>query len=357
MPFWSRQKQDPPPTPPPAPVVPEIDELARLLPEHDDKGRFFWQDYVDRIIDRFDGLPAPDGGASFVRACLAAGCRAVPIIEHSRLWEIEAPPRMHPRRPAYELRVRLGLFFAASLRCLVRGVCGLRVRAEGGDWHVLDGERLSYREFVRARDGAAPEISWLTPAPERGQVYVLAAFFFQRREILMLTRELAAEVLDYAGPDDPGKMPGGLFGRMLFHAGQAAGDEVDVAGLFLEALRQLARSGRLRLNSNPGDLFVTPELSFLVTPAALDVLIQVLRRRGHSFTRPGIYRALGDAGCLVGIAPGAARHTPLAKLKSAAWRAPIRVRGLPIAHAALWKLHTPPAFFDGTIKIEEDRDA
>ena len=259
---------------------------------------------------------------------------------------------MISRRQVYELRVRLGLFFAASLRYLVRGVCRLHVRCNMKDWHVLEGNWQSYQEFVQAQDGAAPQVSWSQSSPGRGQIYVLATLFFRRREVLLLTHELAAEVLDYVGPDDPGKIPGGLFGRMLFHDGQAEGDKVDVAGLFLEALRQLVRSGRLRVNSNPGDLFVTPEVSFLVAPAAVDVLLKVLRKRGHSFIRAGIYRALGDADCLVGIAPGAERHTPLAKLKSSAWRAPIRVRGLPIAHAALWNLETPPACLDGTIRIE-----
>ena len=352
MPLWNRQKPKAP-APPPVPAVPELDELARLLPERDDKGRFFWQDYVERLTDRFDGLPAPDGGESFVRTCLGAGCKAVPVIEQTRLWEMEAPPSMHPWRPAFERRIRLGLFFAASLRCLVRGLCRLQVRAGNRDWHVLEEQRLSYREFVQAQqDGMETRISWLESSPRRGQVYVLAAFFFQRREILMLTHKLAAEVLDYAGPDDPGKIPGGLFGRMLSHAGQVAGDKADVAGLFLEALRQLVHSGRLRVNTRPGDLFVTPEVSFLVAPGAVDVLIGVLRRRGHSFTRPAIYQALGDAGCLVGIGPGAKRHTPLAKLKSPAWRMPIEVRGLSIAHAALWRLQAAPAFFDGTIKVE-----
>ena len=39
-------------------ACPELDELAKVLPERDPDGRFFWQDYVNRITDRFDGLPA-----------------------------------------------------------------------------------------------------------------------------------------------------------------------------------------------------------------------------------------------------------------------------------------------------------
>ena len=44
--------------------VPELEELARLISEQD-AGRYFWQDYVERLTQRLDGLPAPDGGESF----------------------------------------------------------------------------------------------------------------------------------------------------------------------------------------------------------------------------------------------------------------------------------------------------
>ena len=58
-------------------AVPELDELAKVLPERAPDGRFYWQPFVDRIEKRFDGLPAPDGGESFVQGCVAAGCKAV----------------------------------------------------------------------------------------------------------------------------------------------------------------------------------------------------------------------------------------------------------------------------------------
>ena len=48
-------------------AVPELDELAKALPERAPDGRFYWQPFVDRIEERFDGLPAPDGGESFVQ--------------------------------------------------------------------------------------------------------------------------------------------------------------------------------------------------------------------------------------------------------------------------------------------------
>lgn len=351
MPFWNRQKPASVAalSPPLAPVLPELDELARLLPYRDDNGRFFWQDYVDRIIDRFDGLPAPDGSASFVRECLAAGCRAVPVMERSRLWEMEGPPR-----PLYEMRIRLGLFFAASLRYLLHGLCKLRVRADRSDWHVLAGDRLSYREFVQAHDSAEPRISWSKSTPQRGQVYVLASFFFQRREILLLTHELAAEVLDCAGPEDPGLIPGGLFGRMLSYADQVPEVEVDVAGVFLEALAQAVEKKYLRVNTRMGGhLFVTPAFWLLTTPVGLDCVTELLRTRvrgsRHDFTRHEVYRALREAGCLVDAAAGG-RDTARCVLSCGAWKRPLELRGLRIASGAL-PGRPVVATFDGSVTL------
>ena len=126
-------------------VCPELDELAKVLPERDPDGRFFWQDYVNRITDRFDGLPAPDGGESFVRGCLAAGCRAVPVIRRNTLWENRAPPLSDRRaRGVFELRIRLGLFFAASLRYLVHGACRLRAKVGDAEWHAVTEQEVSF---------------------------------------------------------------------------------------------------------------------------------------------------------------------------------------------------------------------
>ena len=97
---------------------------------------FYWQPFVDRIEKRFDGLAAPDGGESFVGGCVAAGCQAVPVIRRNTLWERRAPPLSDRRaRGIFELRIRLGLFFAASLRYLVHGACRLRIKIDNVEWH------------------------------------------------------------------------------------------------------------------------------------------------------------------------------------------------------------------------------
>ena len=334
-------------------AYPELERLAKELPEQDGKGRFFWQDYVDRLIDRFDGLPAPDGSASFVQACLAAGCRAVPVMRRNRLWEQGAPPRAHRRRPLYEMRIRLGLFFAASLRDLLHGVCRLRVKAGRTAWHVLDGERQSYREFVQAQGGAVPDVSWSKAPPGPGQIYTLAPFFLQRKDILVLTRQVAEEVLDYVRPGDPG----GLFGRMLRQDGQVEAAAVDVAGIFLEALVDAVNRKALNVNTRiNGHVFVTPAFWLLTNPVGLDCVTELLRIRGarHDFTRHDVFRALREAGCLVGgggDTPGS--DTPRCVLRSGAWSRPLVLHGLCIAPGALPGQPKVPDF-DGTVTLKKE---
>ena len=70
MAFWNRNVDKPtgpaapskPPTLPAPPPVAELEEtleLIELIPQRNQKGEYLWQRYVDRIIQRFDGLPAP----------------------------------------------------------------------------------------------------------------------------------------------------------------------------------------------------------------------------------------------------------------------------------------------------------
>ena len=366
MAFWKRNadKLVDPPSPPESPPIPEVEQLAELIPERDSQEVFLWQPYVDRITRRFDGLPAPDGGGTFVRACLAAGCKAVPLIRVNTLWEKDLSGREWHERFESDLarRVRLGLFFAASLRYLAHTLGRLRIKTVNGHWHPFSkvplgaGEvswrpllrDVSFRELEATVDGR-PRITWLDAVPSDAQASIVAACFLQPYEVGLVTPELAVSVMDCVLPGGSGSM----FWRMLFDDGQVESERVDVAGLSLEALRQLSRSGRLRLNNNPGDLFVTPEVSFLVTPVAVDVLLEALRRRGHSFTRLDIYQGLGNAGCLVGTGPGARRHTPWARLKAPGWREAIRLRGLAIAHDSLWDVQPPPGYFDGTLTVQD----
>ena len=118
MALWNRRKPDTLTVPAPS-LSPEVEELIKLIPERDDNEELLWQRYVDRIIQRFDGLPAPDGGDSFVRVCLAAGCQAVPVVHRSRLWSRDLSQADHHSQVRVDLekRVRLGLFL--RLACAI----------------------------------------------------------------------------------------------------------------------------------------------------------------------------------------------------------------------------------------------
>ena len=334
-------------------TVPELDELAELLPQRDAKGRFFWQDYVDRITDRFGGLPAPDDAESFVRGSLAAGCKAVPVMERRTLWERQAPPAMDQRaRTVFELRVRLGLFFAASLRYLTHGACRLRVRAGDDEWHPLRGERLTYKAFMEAQ-GREPDVTWAQAVLDYGQIYVLAQFFLQFREVTLLSFDLAQDVYNHLRPDDPT----GLFSILLSDDGQVEAGDVDVAGVFLAALAQAVERKVLTLNTRVnGHLFVTPAFWLLTTPVGLDCVTELIRARGprHDFTRHDVFRALREAGCLVGTDSGAAgRDTPRCVLRSGSWSRPLELHGLCIAPGALPGQPVVPPF-DGTVTLMKE---
>ena len=338
-------------------TVPELDELAELLPQRDAKGRFFWQDYVDRVADCFDGLPAPDDAESFVQGCLAAGCKAVPAMERSTLWQRQAPPPSDPRaRTVFELRVRLGLFFAASLRYLTHGACRLRVQAGNEVWHPFRGERLAYKAFVAAW-GRDPDVTWSQAVPDHGQVCVLAQYFLQFREVTLLSFDLAQDVYNHLRTDDPT----GLFSILLSDDGQVEEGTVDVAGVFLAALAQAVERKALRLNTRVGGhVFVTPAFWLLTTPVGLDHVTGLLRkcpgRRRHDFTRLDVFDALHSQGCLAGADDrGDGKAARVCVVDSESWLVPLKLKGLPILPGSLPGHATAP-LFDGAIILKEETD-
>ena len=322
---------------------PDLDALAALLP-----GRDGWQRFVNRVVLCCGDLPAPDGASTLASRCVAAGCAAEPALEKSRLWERLAPADRRQRQ-GFDERVRLGLFFAASLKYLLPLLCTVRVRVGQAEWEPF---HSSLPDFLNEHDESSPQATWRQAAPHAGRLLALASFFLGRQEVVeYLTPVVAQEVFDYLRPDGHR----GLFGTLLGDAGQGVepDEPVDVAAVFLETLVQAIDRKVLRLNTRrSGHLFVSPAFWLLTTPVGLDCVTALIRARGarHDFTRHDVFRALRAAGCLVGAD---ASDTPRCVLTSDAWPRPLELHGLCIAPGSLPGQPVVPPF-DGTLTLKKE---
>lgn len=325
------------------------EEVAEVLPARDTDGTYFWQRFAERVQHRFDGVPGTDGTGSFVDECLRAGARAVPVMRRNTLWVKGAPDSSNKRaRGIYELRIRLGLFYAASLRCLVQGVSRLRVKCGEAEWHGLTEEGQSFSEFAAGQEDKV-EITWTNSAPDFGKACLAIHVFLKAEEALLLTPELAWEVYNHASPGGSS----GLFGLMLAADGQGGKEGVDVAEVFLDALGQAVEQKSVKVNTKMGGhVFITPEFWFLTNPLGLDSMIEVIAsRRGarrHQLTRHDVYRALREGGYLVGVVEG--WDTRRCVLKSRRWRKPLELHGLCVAAGVLFSVQDVP-FFEGTVTL------
>ena len=334
-----------------------MEEVRKVLPESDAKGRHFWQSFVERIDSRFAGLQGPDGGESFVRECVAMGCSAVPVARRNSLWEQRAPDISEKQaRGVYELRIRLALFFAGTLRHLIQGAARLRVNGAGGDWHPAADGGASFGAFAAAQEGKV-DVTWTTSAPDFGEAYFLAGVFLPPEEQLMLTPDIAREVLNYVRPDDPA----GLFGMMLYDDGQLEKVSVDVAGVFLEALAECVNRGTVRVNTRVnGQVFVTPDFWLLTAPIGVDCVLDVLRTRRegrrYDFSRQGIFRALHGDGHLMGKEGGTAGNAAwVCRVDYPGWDRPLELKGLLVRSGSLpVQAHGAPGF-EGTVTLQKER--
>ena len=330
-----------------------FEELAEVIPEPDTDGRYFWQPFAERLRRRFEGIPGPDGAGSFVEECLRAGASAVPVLRRNSLWEKDAPDRTSRRaRRIYELRVRLGLFYAASLRSLVQGVARLRVRCGDAEWHGVTEEEQPFSEFASGREDKI-EVAWTKAAPDFGKACLVTHVFFAPQEALLLTPRLAEEVYNHVSPGGPS----GLFALMLVADGQSEKPSVDVGRVFLHALGEAVEQKAVKINTRMGGhVFITPEFWLLTNPVGLDCMNDFIRtRRGarrHDFTRHDVFNALREGGYLVGVLKE--EDTPRCVLRSRRWRRPLELRGLCIAAGVLFSVQDAP-FFGGTVTIEEEK--
>ena len=303
------------------PAMPvEFEQVIKVLPEIDRHDRYFWQRFAERLHGWFDGVPGRYGSGSFVDECLRAGADAVPVMRWNTLWHKNAPDTSRKRaRGIYELRIRLGLFYAASLHYLVEGASRLCARC--GD-------------------------------TDHGKACLITHMFIKAEEMLQLTGELAQEVYNNAAPAGPH----GLFALMLAADGQGEKESLDIARVFLRALGDAVEQKAVKVNTKMGGhVFITPEFWLLTTPIGLNCVNDFIRtRRGHrrhDFTRHQVFHALREGGFLVGAQE--LEDTPRCVLKSGRWRKPLELRGLCIAAGVLFSVPGMP-FFEGTVRIREE---
>lgn len=332
------------------------EEVAEVLPEQDRDGTYFWQRFAERVQHRFEGVPATDGKGTFVDECLRAGAEAVPVIRRNTLWVKNAPDSSDRQaRDIYELQIRLGLFYAASLRCLVQGVSRLRVKCGEAAWHGVTEEGQAFSEFAAGREDEV-EVTWTNTAPDFAKACMVTQVFLTGAEMLLLSPALAEEVYRNAGPEGPA----GLFGMMLAADGQAERLGVDVAGMFLEGLAQCVDREVVAVNTRAnGHVFITPEFWLLTTPKGIDCVRDYLRTRRegrrYDFSRERIFRALVEEGHLAeggNVSKGNASW--ICEVDVIGWDKPLELYGLPIVAEALPVQPREVPLFDGTIRLKKE---
>ena len=332
-----------------SPAGPDLDAVLAVLP-----GRKGWERFVNRLVLCCGDLAAPDGAATLASRAVTAGCEAVPALEQSRLWERLAPTERRERE-GFDDRVRLGLFFAASLKYLLPLLCTVQVRVNGAKWEPF---YKSLPDFLNEQVGTA-QVTWEEAAPHAGRMLALASFFLGRQEVLEdLTPVVAQEVFDYLRPDGHR----GLFGTILGDAGQGVEqvEAVDVAAVFLAALAQAVERKVLRLNTRVGGhVFVAPAFWLLTTPKGLDSVTTLIRSRlqgrRHDFTRHEVFRALQSGGHLAGAGTGGSGTAAwVCEVDAEDWDRPLELHGLPILAGALPVQPQAVPCFVGTITLKKE---
>ena len=301
-----------------------------------------------------------------------AGCKAVGVIRRNTLWERQAPPLSDRRaRGVFELRIRLGLFFAASLRYVVHGACRLRIKiddvewhpglgglkAGGLEWHPVTGDGVSFRKLLTGHAGAEPCRNVVGSGAWNRRGLRAGGVFFPSQG---------------GGSFDAGRCGGraglraGRVARGVFSAGcWGLRDRWKMRRstsprCFLEGLVQAVDERALRVNTRVnGHVFITSEFWFVTTPAGIGDALGFIRTRGkggrYDWPRHEIFNVLHSDGHLVGVAPGdKGRAVRVYEVDVEGWEKPLELNGLAISVESLpaERKRVPP--FEGTVVFKKE---
>ncbi|MDE0207426.1 MAG: hypothetical protein OXP66_15550, partial [Candidatus Tectomicrobia bacterium] len=107
----------------------DFDRVPEFLLEHAK-----WTPFVTRMAVRCGELPSPEGTGTLMTSAVAAGCRAMAVLDRHRGWEYLVERGPDESRLHYRARLRLALFYAGSLAYLVPLLCRVKVTVKGMPW-------------------------------------------------------------------------------------------------------------------------------------------------------------------------------------------------------------------------------
>ena len=200
----------------------DFDRVPEFLLEHEK-----WTPFLTRMAVHCGDLPSPDGSGTLTTDAVAAGCRAIAVLDRHHRWDYLVDRGPDESRLHYKARVRLGLFYAGCLAYLVPLLGQVEVDVEGERWIPAEESFTCFwRKWgVRTRaksKGKASEfrVAWGNKAPTTGERLLLASFFFTCQEVRYVWPTVARGVLDYILPGEFG-----VFDMMLAEDRPEAGHE------------------------------------------------------------------------------------------------------------------------------------
>ena len=182
----------------------DFDRVPEFLLKHQK-----WTPFVTRMSAHCGDLHSPDGSGTLTTGSVAAGCRAMAVLDRRRDWEFLALRGADETLLHYKARLRLGLFFAGCLAYLVPLLCRVEVKVQGMTWVPVDESFTCFWRKCGVRPhgkskGKAPEVAvtWGYGAPAASEILVLASYFFTCQEVRYVWPDVARGVLDYILPGE-----------------------------------------------------------------------------------------------------------------------------------------------------------